>query len=340
MGANAPKALPVVNAGANADIVVDMIAPTESGTYTAVWRIQDGDGIIFGPELMITINVPQRPTDTPVPTATFTSTPTFTRTPSPTNTPTRTRTATPTQTSSPTALPISVQQVSQQISISPNATGNTTVTCPTGSVLVSGGFAHPFGLRIWHSMQDGNGWRIYANNGPGESRTLTVYAVCLFNSGGTSDSVYTQENIDANDTTQLIAACPAGSVVTGGGWVIGSNEAVNVHNSSKSDNGWQIFVTNTSSETPLVNVYAVCLSGVSGSTSQVSNTDDVVAPTGTTNVQKLCPTNSFVTGGGFALNSGLTLYNTSKYQNGWINYVSNTTGVEKLLYTYAICYAP
>jgi hypothetical protein len=40
MGANSPKTLPVVKAGANADIVVDMVAPGTPGTHSAIWRIQ------------------------------------------------------------------------------------------------------------------------------------------------------------------------------------------------------------------------------------------------------------------------------------------------------------
>lgn len=328
MSATSPKALPVVNAGSNADIVVDMVAPSTPGPHTAVWRIQAGDGTLFGPELPITINVPEQPTNTPVPTATNTATPTVTLTP------------TPTRTATPTSLPLSVQQYSEQISIPPNSTENKTVNCPAGSVVVSGGYAHQLGIRAWHSVKDGNGWRIYATNTLGSARTLTVTATCLFNSGGTSDLTLTQENISANDVTQLTANCPSGSLVTGGGWVIGNNNPLKVLHASKSGNSWQIDVENPSGNTPLVNVYAICLSGVPGSTAQEASLDEIVSPTGTTNVSELCPTGSYVTGGGFTIDSDLVLYNTSKYQNGWINYVSNATGVEKRMDTYAICYTP
>ena len=36
----------------------------------------------------------------------------------------------------------------------------------------------------------------------------------------------------------------------------------------------------------------------------------------------------------------LNLYNTTKQGNGWINHVTNPTGVDKRLDTFAICYTP
>lgn len=350
MGANASKSLPVVKAGSNADIVVDMVAPPTSGTHSAVWRIQSGEGAGFGPELPITINVPDLPTNTPTPTATFTVKPTFTSSPTPTITssprpsitssPTTTSTLTPTRTAIPTSLPINVQQFSEQINIPPNKTANTTVSCPGGSIVVSGGFSLQPGVRVWHAMKDGNGWRIIANNTQGSARTLIVTATCIFNSGGTSDQTFKQENINANGTTQLTTACPSGSVVTGGGWVLGNNVAVRILQSSKSGNGWQLTVDNSSSETPLVNVYAVCLSGVAGSTSQAESTDNKVSANDTANAEQLCPTGSHVTGGGFAISNDLTLYNTSKSQNGWVNFVSNAANAERSFDTFAICFNP
>jgi len=55
---------------------------------------------------------------------------------------------------------------------------------------------------------------------------------------------------------------------------------------------------------------------------------------------KACPAGSIVTGGGFVTNSGVIIYNTTKTGNGWQNFARNTTGTEKLLNTYTICYSP
>ncbi len=334
MGANSPKALPVVNAGANADIVVDMVAPDTPGSHSAIWRIQAGDGTLFGPELIVSINVPELPTDTPEPTATFTSTPTFTVTPTLTPSPTSTRTP------PPTLPPLSVQQISEQITIPANNTDNRTVNCPSGSVVVSGGFSHPTEVRVWQSMKHGNGWRVFATNNHSSARTITITATCLLNSGGTSEQTITKQNANPNGFTNLTTTCPAGSIVTGGGWMIGNNSAIQIYQSSRSGNGWQIETNNPTSNTPEINVYAICLSRVPGSTTQEVSSENMIPPNETADAEKLCPSGTFVTGGGFMMDIGLNLYNTSVFQNGWFNSVRNPTGEEKRLDTFAICYSP
>jgi hypothetical protein len=47
-----------------------------------------------------------------------------------------------------------------------------------------------------------------------------------------------------------------------------------------------------------------------------------------------------VTGGGFIINLGSVLYNTSMTGNSWKNSVRNDTPVQKVVKTYALCYAP
>ncbi len=316
----------MVTAGSNADLSVDMTAPASPGTYSATWRIRAADGSIFGPELSVMIIVPQNPTNTPNPTATFTATPTMTLTMTPTNT--------------ATTAPISVSQEGDQLSLSGGSTVNTTVNCPAGSVVVSGGYAANDGVRVWHSMKDGNGWRVYATNTTGSSKLVNIYAVCLHNSGGSSSLQLSQQNANANTWTQIIAACPSGSVVTGGGWVIGTNTDISIYNSSKSGNGWQIYINNAGGATPLINAYAICLSGASGSTQLISDTSGVIPPGDVEHLAMSCPGGSYVTGGGFAVNTGATVYNESITGNAWNVYARNNTASEKLLYGYGICYSP
>ena len=343
-GSTSPQALPMVSGGNNADISLEMVAPSSPGTYSAVWRIKSDDGTVFGPDLLMTIVVPQLPSLTPSSTATSTATtpPTFTQTITLTNTvtvtPTFTQTMTPTSTQ--TQPPLSVEQIHTQIPIGPGSTEHTTVSCPYGSVVVSGGFAAQSGIRVWHFMKDGLGWRIYATNSFSSERILTVKATCLYNSGGSVSQEITQVNINPNGKTNLIANCPSGSLVTGGGWVIGSSSSVRIYNSSQTGNAWQIWVDNSSSGSPLVNVYAICLSGVSGSTNQTSPTSVTVAGSSTGHAIASCPSGDYVTGGGFALQADLEVYNTSMYQDDWINYARNTSGVGRIMFTYATCYSP
>jgi serine/threonine protein kinase len=326
MGANSPRALPVVNAGDNADIAVDMVAPETPGTHSAIWRIQAEDGTQFGPELIVTIIVPELPTETP----------TSTTLPTSTQTPTSTETLTPT----PTSEPLSIQQISEEITIQPNTTVNRTVNCPSNSVVVSGGFSQPLGIRVWQSRKNGNGWSVSATNDLTQENTLTLSATCLFNSGGTSIDTFTQQNAKPNGITELTTNCPSGSFVTGGGWVIDENNEIQVQQSSGSGNGWKIIINNPTNTTPLINVFAVCLSGAPGSTSQEVRTENMIPPNQTSDVEKLCPSGTFVTGGGFNMALELNLSNTSMFQNGWINSVFNPTGEAKRLDTFAICYSP
>jgi len=335
-GTSSPQALPMVSAGNNADIALEMVAPSSPGTYSAVWRIKAEDGTIFGPELLMTIVIPQLPTltSTSTPTSTATITPTFTKT----ITPTHTITVTPTITK--TTPPLTVEQIHVQLPIPPNSSEHTTVSCPYGSVVVSGGFAAGNAIRVWHFMKDGLGWRIHATNSSSSERLLNVYATCLYNSGGSVSQELNQVHINPNGNTNLKADCPSGSVVTGGGWVIGTSDSVRLYNSSQYGNAWQIWVENSASNSPLINVYAICLSGVSGSTSQTSASSVTIPGSNTGYAIASCPSGALVTGGGFALQDDLEVYNTTMYQDDWINYARNTSGDNRTMFTYATCYSP
>lgn len=316
LGGSSVQALSLISAGSVADISLDLVAPVAPGSYTTSWRIRAADGTVFGPELYVAIIIPQPPTNTPNVTLTPTVTPTA------------------------TTGPLSIQQYVEVISIPGGGTGNETVTCPGGSVLVSGGYATTVDVRVWHQTKDGNGWRIYATNTSGSSKTLNIYAHCMHNSGGTTDVVYTQVHVNPNDKTNLTATCPAGSVVTGGAWVIGTDTNITLYNSSPSGNGWQIWVDNAGGDSPLVNVYAICLSGVSGTSSFVTNTGGVIPPGDYEILEKECSSGAYATGGGFAINIGAIVYNTSLNANAWKNSARNDTATQKLMYTYAMCYTP
>ena len=332
LGATSPKPIPLVSAGNNANLSLDLVSPSTPGTFSSGWRLKDDKGDLFGPELTISIIVPQ-PTDTPSPT------PTFTPTPTPTLTLTPTPTFTPTPTSTPTQTLPTVERFSEQIQIPGNSIDRTTVNCPSGSVIVSGGFAAQLDIRVFNSMKGGNGWQVYGRNRASTPKTLTVIAVCLSYPGASSTQVLEQANITPNDQTNISASCPAGSIVTGGGWVINADDAVELYNTSRDGNGWQIWVNNTDTGSPLVNVYAVCLSGVPGSTDSVLSSGTIPA-NDNGYVQSQCPAGKIATGGGFAIQPGPFIYNTSHRENGWINYAMNTTGDDKVMYAYAICYSP
>jgi hypothetical protein len=275
--------------------------------------------------------------------ALFISTGPVPATPTPTPTATATPTATPTETPTPTLTPTAVlpftELVSQQTSIPAGSSGNVTASCPPNSILTGGGYAtHPTVLVYNHSKQ-GNGWRAYGMNNSGVNRVINAYAVCLFNAPGASSTQAVQQvTVDGNAIGHATAGCPSGSIITGGGWAVQSGGSLHVYNSSRFGNGWQLYVRNRTGTSRLMNVYAICLSGTDWTTQQVLQQDSVPGG-GTGPVVSICPSGSLVTGGGFAGNDNLTIYNTTPRAglDSWINYASNTAGSSGLLNTYSIC---
>ncbi len=73
----------------NPEVSLNMDAPRKTGTFTAYYRMADGDGHMFGATLVVSIKVQNDATDTPQPgsTATFTNTLEPSSTPTITNTP-------------------------------------------------------------------------------------------------------------------------------------------------------------------------------------------------------------------------------------------------------------
>src|SRR5271157_5315725 len=75
---------------------------------------------------------------------------------------------------------------------------------------------------------------------------------------------------------------------------------------------------------------------IAPATQQVVN--QVTAPaSGIGNAVVSCPSGSVVTGGGFAGNNNLFVYNSSENGNGWQVYAQNTSASGQLLNAYAIC---
>jgi hypothetical protein len=256
----------------------------------------------------------------------------------PTFTPTFTLTNTPTKTPT-TPGPVSSSMVVNHTNIAGGTTGSVIASCPAGSVVTSGGFALSEGLWFYNSTKKDNGWQVYAKNNTTNGLQINVYAMCLHNSGGTTTAILEQIHANPSTTTNLKATCPAGSVVVGGAFVTASNGSLQLYNSSKSGNGWQIWVKNVTSGDPLFNVYAICLSGTSGTVSDPMTSVSVPANDYEHGIT-MCPAGSYVTGGGFAINHGEYIYNTSPSGNGWQNYVDNPTSDPLQMYTYAICYNP
>lgn len=79
-----------------------------------------------------------------------------------------------------------IVQVSNSEAIKAGANLTTTVNCPAGTSVISGGaFSTSYLIHLSASFRNGNGWRVDAHSGSGDDRSVTVYAYCL--SGGSSN---------------------------------------------------------------------------------------------------------------------------------------------------------
>ena len=104
MAGNSPTKLRNIAAGEVFDLSLELIAPSYPGIYEGVWQIQSDKGVLFGPELIVSVGI-LKPTDEPKPTETMTPSPTLTPTLTNTAIPTATPTLTPTSTNTVTPPP-------------------------------------------------------------------------------------------------------------------------------------------------------------------------------------------------------------------------------------------
>jgi hypothetical protein len=330
MGGPASVSLPAVPAGGQTDISVNLTAPGSYGTHKGTWRVRSDEGTLFGTNLTVVISIPAPATETPLPTDEPTAEPTV----EPTDVPLPTAFIVMTATLAPWT-----DHVHEQVTIPSGSTGSATANCASG-VVVSGGYAAPPDIFVTSHSKTGNGWRVHAKNNAGSSKTLTVYATCLHHMSAPSTSqVSHQVTAPGGGLGHASVECPAGSVATGGGWLVGSGTSMRILLSKKTGNGWQVAASNSSSAGLPVKAYAICLSGVSAST-EVKSKLTIISGGTTGLAEAVCGTGKMVTGGGFMAEQDLVVYNTSPAISGthkWRTYASNSAGSDRELDGYAVC---
>jgi len=73
-----------------------------------------------------------------------------------------------------------IVEVKESTTVAANGDGSVSVQCPTGTVVISGGFQPGvFGVEATSSLRSGNGWLYQAVNKVGSPETMTVKAYCL-----------------------------------------------------------------------------------------------------------------------------------------------------------------
>ncbi len=307
MGAPASQQLTTgtVEPGGTIDVSVDLLSPNVAGTYQGFFKLRASDSSVFGigPDaggafwVKIVVKAILAP---------------------------------------PVVAPVT-QQVSKQVDIPANGTMSTTAPCPAGTVVTGGGFNVATDVRVYVQAKNGNGWTAVVKNTSGSVRQLTVYAICL-----TLPSVSTTM---VNDSVTVIgggglgtktANCPAGSVVTGGGYTGKSDGSMWTFFTAQSGNGWQVSERNFSASSQVFDVYAVCLSGAPVTTSSLTGYKDVSA--GANGFAEIaCPAGQVITGGGWNLDADLTVFFAATSSGYWRVYAKNNGSHTRALQARAVC---
>ena len=215
-----------------------------------------------------------------------------------------------------------------------SATGS--ATCPAGDVVVSGGYTLSGGNMVIDTSAPlgANGaissttWTVTGfDNGDGQG-SFTPYAICVSSSIAGYSEASKAQSVNGGSSAQLTETCPAGSVITGGGFAAGSttpviNESDPTSSSNVSSTTWTVFVDNTGARTAQsVTTYVLCVSNtISGYSEQLAQNSKAGV------VSAACPSGSLVIGGGvFAPGPPNTVGDAPVVQNpagGFV--VSNTS---------------
>jgi hypothetical protein len=144
----------------------------------------------------------------------------------------------------------------------------------------------------------------------------------------------------AAGTAQAEADCPSGAKVTGGGFVSVDGYGVFTYKSSTHNNGWAALAENDTSQPHDLQAYAICVSNLSGSVHEVSQTTTVGGSGAIGLTSAHCPSDSIATGGGFAASAPLQFISStlSGGDSDWESSAANNGSASLKLSAYAICY--
>jgi hypothetical protein len=205
----------------------------------------------------------------------------------------------------------------------------TSATCPSGQQLIGGRFttAANSGLVVVtdnYPSLSANTWTVTAQAGPQFSGALVAVAICfttpnaqLSLSAVTAKTTVNPSTPSPYETVATgTANCPAGSVLTGGGYrVQGLNPRTaytfNSYISSEGPSsnsagqpiGWQTTLTYELGVTPTGTVFAICAGSYfsQGSTLTQVTTQDTPPGAGAQTAQVHCPPSTFTSGGGYSV---------------------------------------
>jgi hypothetical protein len=137
-----------------------------------------------------------------------------------------------------------------------------TVACPATTVPFGGGVfvsSTSLAANVNSSIPSGNGWLADVNNASGAATTFRVTAICARQPAGYQIVTATVPN-PFGEQDHASAACPARTVVLGGGAYSSSAELWADVNSTypTGTRGWQLFMNNDTPDDATATVYAIC----------------------------------------------------------------------------------
>jgi len=224
------------------------------------------------------------------------------------------------------AGPVSVRGITTQTVIETatapaGETAEAEATCGSGQLLVGGGYVISGTSTDWQVYVDaplnGNTWLVEPVNFAAQPLDFSAYAICALSVPGkkgvskyTTQVVTTAVNVPANETGEADATCPAGELLTGGGYEVdnvSSNWSIYLNAPTSSDT-WTAEIDNEVPVTTTYNSFAVCLAKKNGkpvtalTTSTVSTAGTVAANSSQT-ADVSCAAHELMTGGGHVIDS-------------------------------------
>lgn len=291
------------------DLSIECTAPVAAGTYKSTWQLKSSEGVLFGNQFSVKIVVPLKLVPLMPPPLVL------------------------------HLIPWIEQVESGMVSLSTNEYKSVTANCPDNTIVVGGGYSMGLRAIVYNQSKDGNGWHVYAKNTTPTPKSLVAYATCLHNySNGSSTQKTVQAHAAVNGVGHASINCPAGTIVTGGGYA-SNPDKLRVYNSTMTgSNGWQVYAQNKGATEEIFNAYAICLAASGSSTQKVAQFSVNAGSFNSTSVA--CPSGTLATSGGFAMGNNLTLYNS--YLNladktKWSTYAVSDSGSSQLVNAYASC---
>jgi hypothetical protein len=233
----------------------------------------------------------------------------------------------------------SVQQLEAQTTIAMGSSGTISVNCPSGTILVGGGFDGGNNISAHRNERIGNGWIVSGHRYSGANAALKAYAYCLSGVTGSSTSGYTEKTLASGLSGDATYNCTGGSVISGAGY--GFNEGLFWPYVLRMEgNGLKMFAQNISGSSATFRSHPVCLTSPGAATVQAVNTGSVPGSSSGT-VEAACPAGTTVTGGGFTVSTNMTVTGLYKKpgENNWVAKALNQNGSSMNMVSRAICLA-